>query len=125
MPSWLPPFRRLFLNPDARARAGSSDDLQAPSDLGGSLGHAGQADPATVPRLLNVEALALIVYFHPERLGQVQSNVRSRGVGVLDDVVQGLLRNAKETLVFGGRKGLAPLYFQSDRQILRQMAIRQ
>jgi hypothetical protein len=91
----------LSFGPDARASARRRNDLQGPADLGGALAHTCQAHPSAVLRLLKIETLPMIFDLHPERLLQVQPDVRLRGVSVFQDVVQGFLGDTKQALLFG------------------------
>ncbi len=110
-------------NPDARARAGKCDDLQVPSDLGGPFAHADQADPAAVPSLLQIKTLPLVLYLDPDWLGQVQADMRLRCLGVLDDIVQRFLGNAKQSLFFQRFQRLFTLDLQRNRKILWQVTL--
>src|SRR3972149_736197 len=126
MPSWLPPFGWLFLNPDACAGAGRSRDPQVPPDLDGPLAHADQTDPPAVPGLPQIKALPLVLNLDPDGFRQVQPDARLRRSGVLDDVVQRLLGNAKEALLLGGpqaRQRIA-FNFERDHKVLWQRAVR-
>ena len=88
--------------------------MQVPSDLCGSLAHAGQAHPAPRLDLLQVEALPFIPDLYPERLGQMQPHVRSRCLRVFHNVVQRLLGNAAQVLLLCGIQGLCAVDVGAD-----------
>src|SRR5437762_2462897 len=95
------------LSADAGALTGGAVDDQTGADAFGALAHARHAEGGADARGGGIEAHAVVDRGDAKAVWtEIQMDLGSRGVGVLDDVVQALLNNA-EGRVFNRRRQAA------------------